>query len=142
MRSDNYLLSQTKYASGLLAYSRITGSNTTPTPFDPNVNLTPFDGVPFEDANPYRQLVGNLIYFTRAHLDIAYAVHIVSQFINYSLNHPFYYCFVHSSLCPMELQSMDFNSLLSYLLCYMSTLLQIRLEIQQMNDLQQVTVST
>ncbi|KAL0559260.1 hypothetical protein IC582_003857 [Cucumis melo] len=80
-RSDGYLLSQAKYAYDLLARSGITDSNTTSTPLDPNVHLTPYDGVPLENVSLYRQLVGSLIYLTVTRPDIAYAVHIVSQFM-------------------------------------------------------------
>ncbi|TYJ98055.1 putative mitochondrial protein [Cucumis melo var. makuwa] len=48
-RSDGYLLSQAKYVSDLLVRSRITDSNTASMPLDPNVHLTPYDGVPLED---------------------------------------------------------------------------------------------
>lgn len=51
--SNGYCLSQAKYASDLLARSGITDSVTTSTPLDPNVRLTPFDGVPLEDATLY-----------------------------------------------------------------------------------------
>ncbi|KAL0549526.1 hypothetical protein IC582_014011 [Cucumis melo] len=80
-RSDGYLLSQAKYASDHLARSGITYSNTASTSLDPNVHLTPYDGVPLEDVSLYRQLVGSLIYLTVTRPDIAYAVHIVSQFM-------------------------------------------------------------
>ncbi|TYK28414.1 putative mitochondrial protein [Cucumis melo var. makuwa] len=80
-RSDGYLLSQAKYASDLLARSGITDSNTASTPLDPNVHLIPYDGVPLEDVSLYRQLVGSLIYLTVTRPDIAYAIHIVSQFM-------------------------------------------------------------
>jgi len=80
-RSDDYMLSQAKYASDLIARSRITDSNTSSTPLDPHVHLTPFDGVPLDDASLYRQLVGSLMYLTVTRPDIAYAVHIVSQFM-------------------------------------------------------------
>ncbi|KAL4038830.1 hypothetical protein IC575_002461 [Cucumis melo] len=70
--SDGYLLSQAKYASDLLARSGITNSNTASTPLDPNVHLTPYDGVPHEDVSLYRQLVGSLIYLTVTRPDIVY----------------------------------------------------------------------
>ncbi|KAA0039639.1 putative mitochondrial protein [Cucumis melo var. makuwa] len=60
-RSDGYLLSQAKYASDLLARSRITDSNTASTSLDPNVHLTPYDGVPLENVSLYRQRLGKLI---------------------------------------------------------------------------------
>ncbi|KAL0539908.1 hypothetical protein IC582_024129 [Cucumis melo] len=79
--SSGYYLSQAKYASDLLNRSGITDSATFSTPLDPNVRLTPFDGVLLEDPTLYRQLVGSLIYLTVTRPDIAYAVHIVSQFM-------------------------------------------------------------
>ncbi|KAL0551384.1 hypothetical protein IC582_010470 [Cucumis melo] len=78
---SGYYLSQAKYASDLLSRSSITDSAMFSTPLDPNVRLTPFDGVPLDDPTLYRQLVGSLIYLTVIRLDIAYVVHIVSQFI-------------------------------------------------------------
>jgi len=38
-------------------------------------------GSPLEYVGRYRRLVGHLIYLTIAHLDLCYAVHILSQFI-------------------------------------------------------------
>ncbi|KAL4023389.1 hypothetical protein IC575_017141 [Cucumis melo] len=76
---SGYSLSQAKYASDLLSRSGITDSATFSTPLDPNVRLTPFDGVPLDDPTLYRQLVGSLIYLTVTRPDIAYAVHIFSS---------------------------------------------------------------
>ncbi|KAA0036637.1 putative mitochondrial protein [Cucumis melo var. makuwa] len=70
-----------KYASDLLNRSGITDFATSSTPLDPNVHLTPFDGVLLDDPTLYRQLVRSLIYLTVTRPDIAYAVHIVSQFM-------------------------------------------------------------
>ncbi|KAA0057298.1 putative mitochondrial protein [Cucumis melo var. makuwa] len=79
--TSSYYLSQAKYASDLINRSGITDSTTSSTPLDPNVRLTPFDGVPFENPTLYRQLVGSLIYLTVTRPDIAHVVHIVSQFM-------------------------------------------------------------
>ncbi|KAL0536936.1 hypothetical protein IC582_025901 [Cucumis melo] len=78
---SGYSLSQAKYASDLINRSGITDSATFSTPLDPNVRLTPFDGVPLDDPTLYRPLVGSLIYLIVTRPDIAYAVHIVSQFM-------------------------------------------------------------
>ncbi|KAK3008451.1 hypothetical protein RJ639_013548 [Escallonia herrerae] len=43
---DGYTLSQAKYASDLLSRAGLTDSKTAPTPLEPNVKLTPFDGSP------------------------------------------------------------------------------------------------
>ncbi|KAA0052044.1 putative mitochondrial protein [Cucumis melo var. makuwa] len=59
----------------------ITDSNIASTHLDPNVHLTPYDGVPLEDVSLYQQLVGSLIYLTMTRPNIAYVVHIVSQFM-------------------------------------------------------------
>ncbi|KAA0055053.1 putative mitochondrial protein [Cucumis melo var. makuwa] len=75
--SNNYCLSQARYASDLLTRSSITDSAISLTPLDPNVRLTPFDGVPLDDPTMYRQLVGILIYLTVTSLDIAHAIHII-----------------------------------------------------------------
>ncbi|XP_051134946.1 uncharacterized mitochondrial protein AtMg00810-like [Andrographis paniculata] len=40
------------------------------------------DGVPLDDSSLYHQLAENLIYLIVTRLDIAYVVHVVSQFIS------------------------------------------------------------
>ncbi|KAL0552272.1 hypothetical protein IC582_011380 [Cucumis melo] len=79
------------------ARSGITGSNTASMPLDPNVHFTPYDGVPLYGFSLYRQLVGILIYLTVTRTDIAYVVHIVSQFMaapQPSILLPYYVSFV------------------------------------------------
>ncbi|GKV37171.1 hypothetical protein SLEP1_g45230 [Rubroshorea leprosula] len=78
---DGYLLSQMKYASDLISKTGLTNSKNVSTPLEPNVKLTPLDGFPLLDPTPYRQLVGSLVYLTTTRPDIAYAVHVVSQFM-------------------------------------------------------------
>uniref|UniRef100_A0A2N9G8X2 Reverse transcriptase Ty1/copia-type domain-containing protein n=1 Tax=Fagus sylvatica TaxID=28930 RepID=A0A2N9G8X2_FAGSY len=47
-----------------------------------NARLTPLDGTPLSDATLYHQLVGSLVYLTVTRPDIAYTVHLVSQFLS------------------------------------------------------------
>uniref|UniRef100_A0A2N9IGZ9 Integrase catalytic domain-containing protein n=1 Tax=Fagus sylvatica TaxID=28930 RepID=A0A2N9IGZ9_FAGSY len=80
--SDGYYLSQAKYASDLLSKAGLTDSKTVSTPLELNVKLNTTDGEPLSDATLYRQLVGSLIYLTVTRPDLAYAVHLVSQFMS------------------------------------------------------------
>ncbi|GKV44231.1 hypothetical protein SLEP1_g51429 [Rubroshorea leprosula] len=78
---DGYLLSQVKYASDLVSKTELNDSKSVSTPLEPNVKLTFMDGSPLFDPTRYWQLVGSLVYLTTTHPDIAYAVHMVSQFM-------------------------------------------------------------
>uniref|UniRef100_A0A2N9FPW0 Reverse transcriptase Ty1/copia-type domain-containing protein n=1 Tax=Fagus sylvatica TaxID=28930 RepID=A0A2N9FPW0_FAGSY len=80
--SDGYYLSQAKYASDLLSKAGLTDSKTVPTPLELNVKLNTTDSEPLSDATLYRQLVGSLIYLTITCPNLAYAVHLVSQFMS------------------------------------------------------------
>jgi hypothetical protein len=80
--SDGYYLSQAKYASDLLSKASLTDSKTISTPLELNVKLNTTDCEPLSDATLYRQSVGSLIYLTVTHSDLAYAVHLVSQFMS------------------------------------------------------------
>ncbi|XP_028051866.1 uncharacterized protein LOC114256413 [Camellia sinensis] len=91
--STSYYLSQAKYASNLLARAGLTDCKTTSIPIDPQTRLTPLDGDLLSNATLYRQLVGNLVYLTVTHPDVAYDVHLVSQHMFHGLHHS-----THSSL--------------------------------------------
>ena len=80
--SDGYYLFQAKYASDLLTRAGITDTKTCTTPLESNSRLTPLDGTLLDNPTLYRQLVGSLIYLTVTRPDIAYAVHVVSQFMS------------------------------------------------------------
>jgi hypothetical protein len=45
------------------------------------LKLTSKEGIKFEDATKYRQLVGSLIYLTTTKLDISFVVGILSRFM-------------------------------------------------------------
>ncbi|XP_028119735.1 uncharacterized protein LOC114317224 [Camellia sinensis] len=80
--SDDHYLSQAKYASDLLARVGFTDYKTTSTPVDPQTRLTSLDEDLLSDATLYHQLVGSLVYLTVTHPDIAYVVHLVSQYMS------------------------------------------------------------
>ncbi|BAH93941.1 Os07g0500000 [Oryza sativa Japonica Group] len=77
---DGYYLSQHRYIEDLLAQSGLTDTKTVTTPMELHVRLRPTDGTLLDDPSRYRHLVGSLVYLTVTRPDIAYAVHILSQF--------------------------------------------------------------
>jgi len=80
--ANGYYISQTKYIQDLIARSGITNNWTTATPMDLHLQLHPTDGIPLPDPSRYRHLVGSLVYLIVTRLDIAHAVHILSQFVS------------------------------------------------------------
>jgi hypothetical protein len=80
--SDGYYFSQAMYASDLLSKAGLTDSKIVSTPLELNVKLNTIDSEPLFDATLYQQLVGSLIYLTVTRPYLAYAVHLVSQFMS------------------------------------------------------------
>ncbi|XP_028093705.1 uncharacterized protein LOC114293777 [Camellia sinensis] len=78
---SGYFLTQAKYISDLLTRAGLTDCKTAITLVDPQTCLTPLDGHLLSNATLYRQLIGSLVYLTVTRPDIAYVVHIVSQFM-------------------------------------------------------------
>ncbi|GKV25639.1 hypothetical protein SLEP1_g35041 [Rubroshorea leprosula] len=77
---DGYQFSQVKYASDLISKVELNDNKSASTPLEPNVKLTPMDDSPLSNHTRYWELVGSLVYLTATRPNIAYAVHIVSQF--------------------------------------------------------------
>jgi hypothetical protein len=51
------------------------------TPIEVNSKYSSSDGLLLSDSILYRVIVGSLIHLTITHSDIAYIVHVVSQFV-------------------------------------------------------------
>ncbi|KAL3503332.1 hypothetical protein ACH5RR_037781 [Cinchona calisaya] len=79
--SNGYFLTQAKYILALLARAGLTNSIIVSTPIETNARFTPRDGSPISNLTLYCQLLGSLVYLTVTRPDIAYAVHVVSQFM-------------------------------------------------------------
>ncbi|XP_028096073.1 uncharacterized protein LOC114295991 [Camellia sinensis] len=79
---SGYFLTQAKYTIDLLAHAGLTNYKTASTPVDhPQTGLTPLDSHLLSDVILYCLLVGSLVYLTVTRPSIAYAIHIVNQFM-------------------------------------------------------------
>jgi len=76
-----YLLSQSKYVADILERDTLTNNNTVDTPIEVNAMYSSSDGLSLIDPTLYCTIVESLVYLTIMRLDIAYAVHVVSQFV-------------------------------------------------------------
>jgi hypothetical protein len=76
-------LSQTKHARDLLVRFHMTNYKST-TPFLSGVHLEDGGDTPVVDNTLYRQLVGSLLYLTHTHLDLSYAIGVVSRYMQES----------------------------------------------------------
>ncbi|XP_028114597.1 uncharacterized protein LOC114312561 [Camellia sinensis] len=77
-----YFLSQAKYANEVIHRAGLTDTKLSDTPIELNVKLNTTDGVPLDDPTLYRKLVGCLVYLTVTRPDLAFVVHVVSQFVS------------------------------------------------------------
>ena len=84
--SRDYLLSQQKYIAEILERATLNDPSIaiTPlsTPMKMNLKLRHDDGDPLPQPTRYRELVGALVCLSAIRSDIAYAVHILSQFVS------------------------------------------------------------
>ena len=77
-----FQLSQQRYTLDLLARAALFDSHTVDTPMELHLQLRPDDGVPLSYPTRYRYIVGSLVYLTITRPDIAYVVHVLSQFVS------------------------------------------------------------
>ncbi|KAL6124972.1 hypothetical protein ACLB2K_077480 [Fragaria x ananassa] len=75
-------LSQQKYALDILQDIGYMGCKASRIPFDPSTQLSRDQGAVISNPSRYRRLVGRLIYLTITRPDLAYAVHILSQYMD------------------------------------------------------------
>ena len=64
----------------LIHRAKLVDNHIADTPMELHLKLRPTDGEPLKNPAHYRQTVGGLVYLSISRPDIAYAVHIVSQF--------------------------------------------------------------
>jgi hypothetical protein len=79
-------LSQRKYVLDLLAETGMSGCRPASTPIEQNHKLSSESGETV-DKEKYQRLVGRLIYLSHTRPDIAFAVSVVSQFMNNPKSH-------------------------------------------------------
>ncbi|CAM8914183.1 unnamed protein product [Rhodiola kirilowii] len=82
-RSDEGLfLNQRKYALELISEAGLLACKSSIIPMDTNHKLGLSTASVLADPMPYRRLVGQFIYLTNTRPDLAYPIHILSQFMN------------------------------------------------------------
>jgi len=76
-----YLLSQSKYVADILKWAKLTDNKTIDTFIEVNARYFFYDGLLLTNSTLYHTIVRSLVYLIITHLDIAYGVHVVSQFV-------------------------------------------------------------
>ncbi|CAH9074985.1 unnamed protein product [Cuscuta europaea] len=75
-------LTQRKYTLDILTETGLLGAKPATSPIEQNHKLSQASGSLLTDPEPYRRLLGHLIYLAVTRPDLAYSVHILSQFMH------------------------------------------------------------
>ena len=79
--TQGIFMCQRKYALDIISETGLLGSKPAEFPMEQNHKLALASGKLLDDAEQYRRLVGRLIYLGVTRPDLAYSVHILSQFM-------------------------------------------------------------
>jgi hypothetical protein len=77
----NIKISQAKYVRDILYRFHLTDCKFSPTPFLSGIKLEDGRDTPLVDNTLYQNLVRSLMYLTHTHLDISYAVGVISRYM-------------------------------------------------------------
>ncbi|XP_016199379.1 uncharacterized protein LOC107640368 [Arachis ipaensis] len=80
--SDGIVLSHRKYTLSILEDTNFTDFKSISLLMEANLRLSNSDGDLLVDSSIYQRLIGRLMYLTISHLDITYAMSILSQFLS------------------------------------------------------------
>ncbi|XP_074266497.1 uncharacterized protein LOC141589772 [Silene latifolia] len=80
--SSGLSISQRKYTLDILTETGLLGTKPVSVPMEPNHNLGDSETPILHDPQPYRRLVGRLVYLTITRPELTYLVHILAQFMN------------------------------------------------------------
>ncbi|XP_074271100.1 uncharacterized protein LOC141595025 [Silene latifolia] len=81
-QENGIFISQRKYALNILKETGLMGSKPSPVPMEPNHRLALSKAELMADPQPYRRLVGRLVYLTITRPELTYSVHILAQFMH------------------------------------------------------------
>ncbi|XP_026394546.1 uncharacterized protein LOC113289229 [Papaver somniferum] len=79
--AQGFYICQRKYALDIIMETSLLGAKPAEFPMETNHRLSLDKGDLFTDVEKYRRLIGSLIYLSVTRPDLAYSVHILSQFM-------------------------------------------------------------